>query len=248
MNSLDLPLRRPFGRGSLLGVLLLAMVGGRASAQQVMWRYDYNAARREAQEKNLPLVLEFTTESCFWCRRLEDTTFRDPAVMGVMNERFVPLKVDARASALLTEALHIQSFPTVVLAAPDGKIIGTVEGYVEAGRFQEHLQRALVAAGNPEWMARDYEEAAKAVAAGDPARAVALLKSVAEDGKDRPVQVKARQLLSELEQQAAARLAQARQLEDKGQTPQAMDALAELLRAYAGTKAAAEGGQRLTAL
>jgi tetratricopeptide (TPR) repeat protein len=97
-------------------------------------------------------------------------------------------------------------------------------------------------------MMRDYQEAVRAVAGSDYARAVALLKSITEDGKDRPVQAKARQLLTNLEQQATGRLTRAKQLEDKGQTTDALDTLAELLRAYAGTQAAAEGGKMLTAL
>src|SRR5205823_4225561 len=117
-----------------------------------------------------------------------------------------------------------------VLAGPDGKILSTVEGYTEASRFQEQLQRTLAGLSNPEWMSRDYDEAAKAVAASEYARAVSLLKNVLEDNGDRPVQVKARQLLTDIEQQGASRLAQAKQLEDKGQTPEALDTLTQLAR------------------
>jgi thioredoxin-like negative regulator of GroEL len=217
-------------------------------AQEVTWREDYNAARREAQEKGMPLVLDFGTENCFWCRKLDETTFRDPAVAGLISQRFIPLRMDARRNAELTEALHIQSFPTIVLAAPDGKILGTLEGFTEAVRFHEHLARVLQVLSNPEWMTRDVEEAEKAVAASDYARAVALLKSVVEDGKERPVQAKARQVLNDLEQQAAGRLAHAKQLEDGGQITEAMDALTELLKNYAGTQASAEGGRALNVL
>jgi thioredoxin-related protein len=229
-------------------VLVFLLAGTPARAQQLQWRYDYNSARREAQEKNVPMVLEFSTENCFWCRKLEDTTLQDPQVLGTLSERFVALKVDPHRNQFLAEALRVQSFPTVVIAAPDGKILGTLEGYMEPARFQEHLQRALVSVGNPEWMTRDYDEASKAIAASDYGRAVALLKSVVQDGQQRPAQVKAKQLLADLEQQAANRLARARQLEDRGQSTEALDVVADVVRAYAGTQAAGEGGQMLTSL
>src|SRR5262249_45306929 len=160
-----------------------------AGAQEVVkWRHDYNVARREAQEKGLPLVLDFGTENCFWCRKLDESTFRDPTVVGVMNERFIPLKIDAEREVKLAQVLRIQSYPTVVLAAPDGKILGTLEGYQDAARFHENLQRALASVSNPEWMLRDYQAATAAIASADYARAVALLKSIGEDGKTRPVQ------------------------------------------------------------
>jgi thioredoxin-like negative regulator of GroEL len=219
-----------------------------AVADEVKWRSDYNAARREAQEKGKPLVIDFGTEHCFWCKRLDATTFRDPAVVKTMNDGFIPLRVDAEKEATLANLLHIQSYPTIVIGAPDGKILMTREGYLEADRFLEQLQRVLAVVSNPEWMTRDYQEAVKAIAGSDYARAIALLRSVTEDGKERPVQVKSRQLLKDLEQQAAGRLARARQLSDKGQSSEAIDTLTELLRVFSGTQAAADAGQMLTAL
>ncbi len=217
-----------------------------ATAQDVKWRYDYNAARREAEQKSMPLVVDIGTENCFWCNKLDAITFHDPAVAEVINSKFIPLKVDAHRNAALSDALRIQAFPTVVLAASDGKILATLEGYMEPIRFHEQLQRTLVSVSNPEWMNRDYLEAGKAVAGSDYARAIALLKGVTEDGQNRPMQLKARQLLNELDQQAATRLARAKQYEDKGQTTEAMETLTELVRAYAGTQAATEGGELLT--
>lgn len=225
-----------------LGVaaLLLTLSAATAGAQDVQWRYDYNQARREALDKGRPLLLDFGTEHCYWCVKLDQTTFRDPAVVAALNEKFIPLKVNAVANPSLTEALRIQSFPTVILAGPDGKILGTVDGYMAASRFQEHLQRALASLSNPEWIAHDYQAATKAIAASDYSRAIALLKGIVEDGKSRPLQVKAQQLLQDLEQQAANRLARAKQLEDKGQTAEASELVTELLRTFPGTQAAAD--------
>jgi thioredoxin-like negative regulator of GroEL len=240
--------RRALAVRSCLAVAVLAGLAGSAQAQQIHWRYDYNAARKEAAEKSLPLVLDFGTQNCFWCQKLDENTFSDPAVAQVMNAKFIPLKINAEREPALAQALRINAYPTVVLAGPDGKILGTVEGFQDAVRFHENLQRALAAVSNPEWMLRDYQAAAKAIAASDYARAVALLKSIVEDNKGRPVQVKAGQLLKDLEQQAAGRLAHARQLNDKGQTSEAMDTLTDTLRVFAGTQAATEAGQMLTSL
>jgi thioredoxin-like negative regulator of GroEL len=199
-------------------------------------------------EKDRPLVIDFGTENCYWCKQLDLRTFRDAAVVGLMNGRFIPLKIDAQREAELSEKLRIQSYPTIVLAAPDGKILGTLEGFMEAPRFLEQLQRALASVSSPEWMARDYQEATKAIAASDYSKAVALLKVVLEDRMERPVQLKARQLLQDLEQQAGARLARARQLVERGQSTEAIDTVTELVRSFAGTAAAAEGGQLLARL
>ncbi len=228
---------------SALWVILLAVCNGTAGAQEVQWRQDYNQARREAQEKTRPLFLDFGTEHCFWCKKLDVSTFRDPSVVHLLNEQFIPLKVDAHREAPLTEFLRIQSFPTLILAASDGKILAAIEGYVVAPRLYDQLQRILASVGNPEWMTRDYDAAVKAISAADYARAIALVKGILEDGKERPVQVKAAQLLQELEQQAATRLARARQLQDQGETAEVLTHLSELGRLFPGTRAAVEGSR-----
>jgi thioredoxin-related protein len=229
-------------------LIATALCGNSACGQEIHWRKDYNLARKEALEKDLPLFLDFGTENCFWCKKLEATTFREPAIHGLLNERFIPLHVDANVETRLTELLNVRSYPTLVLAAPDGKILGTLEGYVEAPRLQDHLQRVLASVSNPEWMTRDYEEAARAIASSDYARSIALLKSIIEDGKDRPVQQKSRQLLADLDRQAASRLVRAKQMDDKGKNKEAVAALSDLLRSFPGTSAAAEGGALLTSL
>jgi thioredoxin-like negative regulator of GroEL len=239
-------------RRSILVWAVLLAAGGvlcappAARAQEVHWRSDYNTAVKEAEEKGLPLVLDFFTTPCVWCDRLDATTYRDPAVVKTINEQFIPVKIHGEREPRLVQILQIQSFPTVVLADPKRKILGTMEGYYDPARFYEKLQRALARVANPEWMVRDYQEAVKAFGAPDYAKAVALLRGVLEDGKGRPVQEKARQLLGEIEKQAAGKLARARQLNDKGQTTEAVTALTEVVRQYPGTQVAAEAGQVLT--
>jgi thiol-disulfide isomerase/thioredoxin len=217
-------------------------------ADEVEWRSDYPSARREAAEKDRPLLLDFGYEGCVWCQKLEAVTFRAAPVAQMLNKEFVPLKVDIHKNPELVEPLRLQAFPTVVLAGPDGKILDTIEGFKEADALRERLQRVLLVVANPEWMSRDYEEAGKAVAASDYPRAVGLLKKVAQDGKERPVQGKARRLLQDIEEQAAGRLARARQLADKGPATEAAAAVTEVTSAFAGTQAAAEGARLLAGL
>lgn len=235
-------------RGLLAWLSGLLLSTGMATAQDVHWRTDYQQARREAQEQNRPLLLDFGTENCLWCKKLDSTTFRVPAIVAALNGRFIPLKIDATKEAVLTQALQVQNFPTLVLAAPDGRILDLLEGFQEAGPLMERLQRILAAVGDPAWMTRDYQEAVKAIATSDYARAIALLKTVTEDGQQRPIQLKARQLLQDLEHQAGDRLARAQHLDAQGQTAEALTTLADLQRFFAGTPAAVEGGRLLASL
>ncbi len=219
-----------------------------AAAQEVQWRHDYNSARQEAEAKGLPLVLDFGTDNCFYCVKLDRETFTDPQVVRVLNERFIPLKINASKEPVLAQRLQVQVYPTLILATREGKILDRIEGFRDAPQFHESLQRVLASVSDPDWMGRDYAEAVKAAEKNDYARALVLLRTVLEDGKRRPVQAKAAALRKDLEERAAARLTAARQLQDKGQATEALEALTALTRDFAGTPPAKEAAELLADL
>jgi thioredoxin-like negative regulator of GroEL len=219
-----------------------------ATGQEVNWRNDYKKAREEAVQTGRPLLLDLGTDNCTWCKQLDLTTFRDPSLVTLLNDRFIPLKIDGERSPSIVEALRVQKYPTLVFAAPNGTILNYHEGYIEAPALREQLNKTLMAVFTPEWMVRDFKASTEAVENGECARAISLLKDLVEDGKDRPVQAKARQLLKELEEQAATRFALVRELAARGQNTEAVDAVNELVKTYPGTQAAREGTQMLFTL
>ncbi len=249
--------------GPVACLWLLSAAGARA--QEVAWRQDYSAARQEAATKGRPLVIDFGTENCVYCKLLDARTFRDPEIVRLLNERCVPLKVDAQRHPTLANALHIQNYPTLVFASPEGKILGYQEGFVEAPALKEHLDKALAAVAPkapapeaakpeaakpaaPEWMARELQDAARACDAADYRRALALLKHVLAEGEEGPVRTQARRKLQEIEQKAGSQCSRARELADRGQHGEAVEVLNDLARSYPGTLAAREGGQLLATL
>jgi len=232
--------------------LMHTLLPAPAEAQDVEWRLDYGKARQEAIEKNRPLVIDVETEHCHFCRQLDQRTFKDPAVAALLNERCIPLKIDADQHVRLAEALRVEYYPTLVFASAEGKILGYQQGFIEAAALHDRMTKlfftAPIAGGGVPNPSHDIEEAKHAIAVGDYPRAIALLKPVAETAKDAAVQKQARQLMQDLEQQAAGRCAEARQLVENGKVTQAVETVTELVRVYPGTKAAREGGQLLVTL
>ncbi|QJX00714.1 thioredoxin family protein [Frigoriglobus tundricola] len=147
--------RTPLIRTAVPVIVILVSTAPPAAAQEVRWRHDYSAARREAAETGRPLLLDFGTEACVWCRKLDATTFRDPNVAKLLNDRFIPVKIDANQEPKLTAALSIDSFPTLVLASANGKVIGRHVGYADAAQLTTLLNKAPApvrpaAVGTPE--------------------------------------------------------------------------------------------------
>jgi thioredoxin-like negative regulator of GroEL len=132
-----------------IGAALLVVVGfgaGRADAQEVKWRGDYAAARKEATDSGRPLLLDFGTEDCFYCRKLDATTFRAPAIAKALNEQFIPVKIDAERAAALTRALGVDSYPTLILASADGRILARHVGYADITQMNALLGKVVATA------------------------------------------------------------------------------------------------------
>jgi thioredoxin-related protein len=135
---------------TLLVIVSLLSMTRSASAQDVRWRHDYTAARREANETGRPLFFDFGTESCFWCKKLDATTFRDPKVAKMLNDQFIPVKLDGEKEMRLVQAMGIDGYPTVIVATPEGKVVGRHSGYLDAAQMTALLNKAPApAAPNP---------------------------------------------------------------------------------------------------
>jgi thioredoxin-related protein len=134
---------------AILACFSLAFTSRAASAQDVRWRHDYAAARKEASDTGRPLLLDFGTEACVWCRKLDATTFRDPRVVKLLNERFIPVKIDGNKEERLTASLGIDAFPTLVLVSPSGKVLARNPGYADAAQMMALLNKAPAPSAPP---------------------------------------------------------------------------------------------------
>jgi hypothetical protein len=109
---------------------------------KVKWRSDYNAARQEAKDRKLPICIIFCKDDCPMCVKMAETTFQDALIVGVLNDKFVPLKISSDSE--LANALNIESYPSFVFAASDGKIMHRhTAGYKDATAFFDELLKAL---------------------------------------------------------------------------------------------------------
>lgn len=114
-----------------------------AFSQSINWRKSFNDARREAKEKNLPILMDFGTPSCYWCTVLDKKTFQDPQVVKAVNDNFVAVKIDGEKYPSLVKSLSVKSYPALIFAASDGTVVDYKEGYVPPDLFMRRVQTVL---------------------------------------------------------------------------------------------------------
>jgi thiol:disulfide interchange protein len=102
----------------------------------------WELGRRVAAERNQPCLVFFTAEWCTYCKRMEETTFRDSAVVESASQ-FVCVLVDADAESEVCRRLQVSGYPTVELISPAGTSLGRMTGWQPAPRFLHSLEAAL---------------------------------------------------------------------------------------------------------
>ncbi|WP_435115373.1 thioredoxin domain-containing protein [Halolamina sp. C58] len=60
----------------------------------VNWQPWDDDALAEARERDVPIFLSVGYSACHWCHVMAEESFEDPEVAEVLNENFVPIKVD----------------------------------------------------------------------------------------------------------------------------------------------------------
>ena len=60
----------------------------------VHWQPWDESALAEARERDVPIFLSIGYSACHWCHVMEEESFADESVAAVLNESYVPIKVD----------------------------------------------------------------------------------------------------------------------------------------------------------
>lgn len=103
--------------------------------QSSLWLHDYEAARTQALAQNKRLILDFGTDWCAACKKLDKDVLSKSDVQKALQE-YIPVKVNATDAssepyAHLQQPLGIKGFPTIVVLDPkDESNIKQWIGYV----------------------------------------------------------------------------------------------------------------------
>ena len=94
----------------------------------VHWQLWNEATLQKARELNRPLLISVGYFSCHWCHVMQRESYQDPALAKLLNEHFIPVKVDRELEPALDDHLieFVQltrgqaGWPLNVFLTPDG--------------------------------------------------------------------------------------------------------------------------------
>ncbi len=88
-----------------------------------LWTTDYICAREQARHEDKLLLLKVEAPCCSLCTAIDKKFFQQPTVITVLDEHYIPVRIDGGDStdattARLIKQFNIIGFPTIIIADP----------------------------------------------------------------------------------------------------------------------------------
>lgn len=105
------------------------------------WKTDWKMSLKEAAANNQPVLIDFYTDWCPPCKKLNKTTFVDPKMNEFFRkEKYVLVKVNPEKDRVAESKFKVYSYPTLVLFNGKGKEIDRILGYRTTAQLIEALE------------------------------------------------------------------------------------------------------------
>ena len=91
-----------------------------ASESLVPWREWDDAVFAEAKEKGRLILLDIGATWCHWCHVMDETTYRDPRVLQLIEESYIPIRVDSDRRPDINARYNQGGWPSTVVITPSG--------------------------------------------------------------------------------------------------------------------------------
>jgi len=132
---------------AILFFLIIFILGCTQTSTQVQtgsiaWLKDLSFAQQAASRQAKPILIDFYTEWCSWCKRLDKDTYANSEVAD-FAQQFICVKIDADKHPQLAKKYNVRGFPTTVFLKPDGSVIKVVPGYMGPKDFLALLKKIL---------------------------------------------------------------------------------------------------------
>lgn len=138
----------------LCAALCTAFLTLSAASPDKSWLTDYTKAQAEAKAKKLPMLVAFMQDGNSMCKKFESKVLKAKEIKAFSRKKFVLVYINSSAKepSAVAKQFQVTTFPTVILADANGKVLGKINEENEK-EFLAKLMKMYVnvkkEAGNP---------------------------------------------------------------------------------------------------
>lgn len=110
----------------------------REGSAELVWLDSFDEAVRIADQKNKMIMIDFYADWCGWCKRLDETTYKDADVIA-KGKNLINVRIDADREHELVKRYKISGLPTILFIDSTGKEIHRVVGYRQPQDFVKEM-------------------------------------------------------------------------------------------------------------
>ena len=121
-------------------------LSGEMPFEEVASLTAYEIKRRQAMDEGKTMILFYHTDTCPVCKHLRETTFKNPKVQRILNDKYVAVSVNMSDKsdekiAVLKKKFQVFGPPTFVFLDADGEYLKDEKfsGYQEPSEFYDTL-------------------------------------------------------------------------------------------------------------
>lgn len=119
-----------------------------AEKAEISWLL-YEDALRKGKLENKNIFVDFYTDWCGWCKRLDKDVYSDSGVKALLSKHFVNVKVNAESrrsfklddgaefseASLARDVYQVQGYPALWFLTSEGEKLTYIPGYVPKDKF-----------------------------------------------------------------------------------------------------------------
>ena len=132
---------QPGSRGSKSDSLAQPKPRTRVALKSIRWETSFEGAMKKAKAQGKPVMIDFYTDWCHWCKELDKHVYNDKVVV-TESANWVSVKVNADKRPDVAKSYGVTGYPTIAFVLPTGKPITVLPGYAEAPEFAKTMQDA----------------------------------------------------------------------------------------------------------
>ncbi len=101
-------------------------------------RLSFEEAKKESIKTGKLIFIDVHTSWCGPCKKMAATSFQEPKLAEIYNEKFINLKIDAEKSEEgieIAKNYRVQGFPTLLYINGDGRLVKSLSGFQTADKL-----------------------------------------------------------------------------------------------------------------